>query len=298
MRIIFLLIIFSVSTFAQNAGLNGLSFLKVGASAKSIGTSDIGLLSDDISSVYYNPAAVNLQKNSSVMFTHQAWIQDVSSEVINAGFSFWDMPFTLGVNTTKVKGFEVRTIPSDTPDSEFDADFFFASLSTGANIYADFSVGFTIKYLYESMLTDDASGFGYDFGMMYKSILPNMNLGLSLRNLGSMNKLRDEETQLPSDIIVNATYFYRLEDSSFDFKPVVGIQKYLDVDEVHIHAGTSIEYDEVVNLHLGYVSGYESKGLSAGLGFLWKNFTVEYAITPFSYGLGNASTITLLYNFK
>ncbi len=296
-KIFLLLIIVSMVIYSQDAGNNGLSFLKIGASARGIGASDIGMLDSDPSSVFYNPAAINQQETESVLFTHQAWIQDLSSEIINANFSILELPFSFGVNTTKITGFEVRTTPTDIPDTKFDVNYFYGSLSTGFSLFKNLDFGVTIKYLYEGLLSDDASGTGYDLGLMYSDVIENLTVGASIRNLGSMEKLRHESTELPSDFILNATYKLKISNSDFRFLPVVGIQKYLEQDDIHIHAGTEAIYDEQFIVRVGYVTGYESKGLTAGAGFYWAGFNIDYAYTPFSFGIGNASTISLMYTF-
>ena len=296
-RSLVILAIASSLLVGQSAGNSGLSFLKIGASASSIAASDIGLLNSDPASVYYNPASVNLQKSASIMFTHQMWIQDLSSEIVNANFTFWGLPVSVGVNSTRIKGFEIRTKPTSEPDGNFNVNYFYGNLSTGFSIVENLEFGVTIKYLYESLLSDDASGTGYDFGLIYTNAIENLNFGVSVRNLGSMNALRTEKTKLPSDFIVNSTYQLKLENSSLVLLPVLGVQKYFDADNIHIHLGTEVVYDEQFALRVGYATGYEAKGLSAGAGFYWNGFNVDYAFTPFSYGIGNANTFSLAYTF-
>ncbi|MCB9218690.1 MAG: PorV/PorQ family protein [Ignavibacteriales bacterium] len=296
-KIILSVFIFSQLIIAQTAGNSGLSFLKIGNSARSIGLSNIGLLNSDASSVYYNPASLNIDHKTSIMFTHQAWIQDLSSEIVNANFSMLGLPFAVGVNTTSISGFEVRTKPTDTPDAVFNVNYFYGSLSTGFALYENLGFGVTIKYLYESLLSDDASGTGYDLGLVYENIIENLTLGASLRNLGSMEKLRNEKTKLPSDFIINSTYNLSFENSEFSFLPVIGIQKYMEQDEIHFHFGTEAVYDQQFALRVGYVTGYDSKGISAGAGFYWSGFNIDYAFTPFNFGIGNANTITIAYTF-
>ena len=58
-KIILLLLVAAISLMGQDAGNTGLSFLRIGSSARSIATSDIGLLDSDPSSIFYNPAAIN-----------------------------------------------------------------------------------------------------------------------------------------------------------------------------------------------------------------------------------------------
>ncbi len=294
---IFILALFSNLIFAQNAGNSGLSFLKIGPSAKTIAVSDIGYLDGDVSSVYYNPATVGFQNSESVLFTHQSWVQDLSSEILSANFTLWGLPLSIGANTTKIKGFEVRTQPTETPLSTFDVNYFYTNLSTGFGIYNDLYFGFTVKYLYESMYSDDATGIGYDFGLAYKNLIDNLNIGASVRNLGSMNKLRYEKTKLPTDLIINATYNLFIESASLNILPVVGFQNYFDAKINHIHIGSELMYNNQFSLRLGYVSGVESRNISFGAGVCWKGFDIDYAFTPFNYGIGNANTFSLQYNF-
>ncbi len=296
-KIITILILFAITSLAQDAGKTGVSFLKIGPSAKNISVSDIGLLNSDLSSVHYNPAAVNLLESYTIQFTHQAWIQDLSSEIVNANFSLFGLPFAVGVNTTKISDFEVRTKPTEIPDATFNVNYFYGSLATGFTLYDKLDFGFTIKYLYESLLSDDASGTGYDLGLIYSDLIDDLTLGASLRNLGSMDKLRNEKTKLPTDLIINAVYNINLPSASLNFFPVVGVQKYLELDDLHLHVGSDVVYDNQFSIRLGYVTGYEAKGFSAGAGIYWNGFNFDYAFTPFSYGIGNANTISVSYTF-
>ena len=77
-----------------------------------------------------------------------------------------------------------------------------------------------------------------------------------------------------------------------------GFQKYIDTDDTHIHVGGEIFYDNLIALRLGYISGYEAKGLTAGLGVYWQGINFDYAFTPYSYGLGTGHTISLMYTFN
>ena len=166
----------------------------------------------------------------------------------------------VGVNTTKISGFEIRTKPTETPDATFNVNYFYGSLATGFTLYDKLDFGFTIKYLYESLLSDDASGTGYDLGLIYSDLIDDLTVGASIRNLGSMDKLRNEKTKLPTDLIINAVYEIKLESASLNFLPVIGVQKYLELDDLHFHVGSDIMYDNQFSIRLGYVTGFEAKG--------------------------------------
>lgn len=296
-KVFLIFVITSIVLYSQDAGKSGLSFLKIGASARAIAVGDIGQLNGDLSSVFYNPASINFQESASIMFTHQAWIQDLRSEVLNTGFTFWGLPFNVGVNTTKIDGFEARTKPTEQPDATFDVNYFYGSISTGFTLYEKLDFGISVKYLYESLLSDDASGTGYDFGLIFSDVIDDLTIGVSLRNIGSMEKLRLEKTELPSDLIINSTYKLDFKSASLNVNPVIGIQKFLDSDDIHLHVGAETIYKELFSIRLGYFTGYDSKGFAVGAGVFWSGFNIDYAFVPFSFGIGNANTISLKYTF-
>ncbi len=287
----------SGAMFAQSAGSSGLSFLKNGFNARNIAMGDLGVATaNDVSALFYNPAILADYQSPQLTFTHNQWIQDVSSEVFGASFQMLGLPFALGVNTTSISDIEVRTKPGEA-QSTFNAHYFYGSLSTGFYITDNISTGFTAKYLYEGLFSDDATGWGFDFGLKYKNVIEGLDLGASYSNIGSMNKLRNEETELPTDLRVGAAYNFGLSEIQSDVVVTGGIQKYTQTDDTHIHVGAEIFYNEIIALRGGYMSGYDSKGLTAGLGLLWNSINFDYAFVPFDYGLGDSHIISLMYTF-
>lgn len=294
--VIFLLI--TSITFGQSAGNTGMSFLKIGFGARHLALSDFGIVgSNDITSYNYNPALISNFENSQIIFTHNQWIQDLSSNMFGASFELFSLPFALTVNSTSIKDIEVRTRPGEV-QSTFNANYMYIGLTTGFRVYENLSAGLTFRYVYENLFSDESSGILFDFGLHYLDIIKNLDLGFSLRNLGSVDALRNEETQLPTDLRIGASYKISAESISTDFTLLGGYQKYTPVDASHIHLGGEAFYDEVVAVRLGYMTGYESKGLTAGLGLHWNGINFDYAFTPFDYNLGNSHTISLMYTFN
>ncbi len=298
MKKILLIFLFSAAfILPQSAGNTGLSFLKYGFGARNISMGDAGTaLSNDLTALFYNPAKLALTERSEVLFMHNEWIQDVRSEVIGAKTTIWGLPFALGFNVTSVDGIEFREIPGE-PVTTFDANYFFGSLSTGFFVTDEISMGASIKYLYEGLLNDEASGFGFDFGVNY--LLPYKGLTASavLKNIGSMNELRNESTKLPAEVRIGTAYTYSLEDAKFDFTGGVEFQKYLDTEDNHLNFGGEILYNKLIAARAGYQSGYESRGFTAGVGLMWGNLKFDYAFLPFSLGLGNANLFSLQFKF-
>lgn len=296
-KILLFITISSVTILAQSAGNTGLSFLKYGFGARNIAMGDAGAaLSNDLTGLFYNPAKLALTEKSEVLFMHNEWIQDVSSEVIGAKTELWGIPFALGFNVTSIGGIELREIPGEAI-SKFDANYFYGSLSTGFFVVDDLSFGASFKYLYEGLLSDEATGFGFDFGLNY--LLPYKGLTASavVKNIGSMNALRNEETKLPTELRIGTAYTFSLTDSKFDFTGGVEYQKYLDNDDNHFNLGGEILFNKLIAARAGYQTGYESRGFTAGIGLMWGNLKFDYAFLPFSYGLGNANLFSLQFKF-
>lgn len=289
--IVFVLISFTTLS-AQNAGSAGLSFLKLGFGARNIAMGDAGnALSEDVTALFYNPAKLAIDPKSEIIFMHNQWVQDLSSEVFGARTVIWGIPIALGANITSIDEIEVRTKPGE-PEAKFNANYFFGSLSTGFKIVDEIYFGVTAKYLYEGLYQDDATGLGFDFGLSYITPIENLTASVVLKNLGSMNQLRYQKTVLPTEFRVGAMYFYEVS-SSIDVYTAAELQKYKSEDNAHFNLGLEGVYDKTIAVRAGYQTGYETRGLTYGFGLAWGSFKFDYAYTPFSLGIGNANIFSI-----
>lgn len=297
-KIVIIFLLITSVTFGQSAGNAGMSFLKIGFGARHLAMSDFGIVgTNEITSFNYNPALISKFESSQIVFAHNQWMQDLSSNMIGASFELFSLPFALTINNTSIKDIEVRTMPGEV-QSTFNANYMYIGISTGFKVYENLAAGLTLRYVYENLFSDESSGILFDFGLHYFDLIKNLDLGFSLRNLGSVDVLRTEETQLPTDLRFGAAYKISAESINTEFTVLGGYQNYTPVNDSHIHLGGEAYYDEVVAVRLGYMTGYESKGLTAGLGLQWKGVNFDYAYTPFDFNLGNSHTISLMYTFN
>ena len=291
------IILLSSLSLAQSAGNSGLAFLKFGFGARNIAMGDAGsTASNDLSAMYYNPSRLVSLVGNEVMFMHNEWIQDVRSEVGGIKWNMFSLPFAVGFNVTTVSDIEVRDKPGD-PVSKFNANYFFGSLSSGFTVVEDLDFGATIKYLYEGILNDESTGFGFDFGINYLTPVKGLTASAVIKNIGSMNKLRIEKTKLPSELRFGGVYNFGLETAKLAFILATEFQKYLDTDDIHINGGGEIIYNQTFAARVGYQSGYESRDFTGGVGIMWGNFRLDYAYMPFSLGLGNANLFSVQFKF-
>jgi len=231
-----------------------------------------------------------------VMFMHNEWIQDVRSEVGGIKWGMLNLPWAVGFNVTTVSDIEVREKPGE-PISKFNANYFFGSLSSGFSIIEDLDFGATFKYLYEGLLKDESTGYGFDFGLNYLTPVKGLTASAVIKNIGSMSELRIEKTKLPSELRFGGAYNFGLETSKLDFIIAAEFQKYLYTDDIHVNSGGEIVYDKTFALRVGYQSGYEARDFTGGIGIMWNNLRFDYAYMPFSLGLGNANLFSIQFKF-
>lgn len=293
---IFLIIISAIS-LAQSAGNSGLSFLKFGFGARNIAMGDAGTVaSNDLSALFYNPSRLVSTELNEVMFMHNEWIQDIRSEIGGIKWNMFNLPWAVGFNVTSVNDIEVRERPGQ-PISKFNANYFFASLSTGFKVIDDLDFGTTVKYLYEGLLSDESAGYGFDFGLNYFTPVRGLTASTVIRNVGSMSELRVEKTKLPSEVRIGGAYNFELETSKLGFTIAGEFQKYFDTDDIHFLAGGEAVYNDTFAARLGYQSGYEARTFTGGVGIMWGNLRFDYAYMPFSLGLGNANLFSIQFKF-
>jgi len=279
--------------FAQSAGETGYSFLKIGTGAKemSIGTSTTSRLNSTFS-LNYNPALITDFNFTSFGFSHNEWIEDLRNESIIANSFLFNIPFFISINSTNISNIEIRTVPGE-PEGVFDAHYFSFGFGSGFRITSRISVGVQAKYLYENIYVDESNGFAFDVGLSYKKFLDFLDAGLSLRNLGKTDKLKEQETKLPTEFRFGFNYANLIQSNEFQFYPSFEIQKFIRTDEVNFLFGLSIEFKKLLSFSGGYKIGTGLNNFSFGIGINYRMFQIDYALLPFTKSFGNANIISI-----
>jgi hypothetical protein len=176
----------SADIFAKT-GTAGLQFLKLGIDARAIGMAEAyTAVTDDISSVYWNPAGLAIKPNNQVMFSHTQYVAGIMHEYI-AYSMYTDLgTFAFSGSALHMAAMDVHTEEQfEIPTGEkFYAGDFSAGISY-ANMFTDkFSFGFTAKYLRENLDEYSVNGYAVDMGSLYNTGFRNVTIGMSLRNFG------------------------------------------------------------------------------------------------------------------
>jgi len=287
----------TATMFAQTEVKSGMSFLKIGFGARNIALGDVGVISASNSTASaYNPALLTMNDNSQITLSHNSWMTDVRSEMLATKFYMFGLPFAAYINSATIDNIELRRKPGEALGT-FNVNYFAAALSSAFNLNKSISVGGTVKFLYQGIYADEATGWAADFGAVYKNIISNLNLTFAVRNIGSMNQLRNDATKLPASVSAGAGYFIPHPAENFTVQLFSALRKYFDDNSFHIHSGAEIGFKNFVFLRAGYLTGYDARSYSVGLGLNWRGFNFDYAFAPFSYTLGNSNIISVKYTF-
>ena len=272
---VLILLVFSPTLFAETSGL---AILDMPTSAKSAST--MGVFSSEpgnAMNLFENPVGICCDATN-INFTNNFWFADVNQSILTFGKSSKYGTFGAGLNFVNSPGIEVRSRPTDEPEGEIEAHYIIAALGYSRRLISNISMGVNVKYLYESLYTESASGFAMDVAAMWK-MPSNMNLSLGLHNLGSMSKLKDESTQLPASLEIGLVR-PKLFDDDGSFNGALGI--YFDhnlIDDVtEIKVGGEVSIYEKLYLRSGYSIQKEFNDMSFGAGFNVNKFKLDFAM--------------------
>ena len=280
------------SLAAQEAG-TGLSFLKLGVGARSIAMGEAyTAITTDHSSIFYNPASLRFAKSHELQLMHKEWIAETSSEYLGASVMGENFSYGFSALNTSVGEIEVRTKPGPA-EGTFSAQNFALGLTVSFSVDEHLAIGLTGKFLYEKIFVDEASGYGFDIGGSYR-YSNDLMFGASILNIGSMNVLRNQATELPTTVRVGAAYNY-LEFDNIFLVGAADIVKTLKDNQTHFNAGVEAKYDQLLSLRAGYKTGYSNTSFTAGFGVIYGIIKLDYAFVPFSEGFNSSHTFSISF---
>jgi len=297
-------------------GTAALQFLKLGVDARAIGMGEAyTAVTDDISSVFWNPAGLAPATSNQVFFSHTNWPADIMHEFVAASI-------TSGISTLAIYGSALHMDDMDVTEEEpfgptgekFTASNFAAGFAYAKQFTSKFSAGGGAKYLRENLHEYSVNSFSFDLGSMYNTGWRNVKIGMALRNFGPDVKYKVDEDgdgsydEDPYDLLDNDGDGQidedRLElESKIPMSFSLGIcGDLLRSDMSHLIA--SLQLDNVIDrmetwnlgaeykfgmisFRSGYQFNYDEQGYSAGLGFKVPTriaiFDIDYAYTSMGY---------------
>ena len=311
--IIVLLVLLTAELKAQDTG-SGLDFLNIGPSTRILSLGEATTATPTGSSaIYTNPALLVWEDRSSADASYTLWIADVANQSATVNLPKNNYTLAFGVYNSRSGGFEARDNPGDAAGT-FSIGYLSLAAATAYKI-GPVSFGITGQFIREEVFQFRANGFAVSAGTVLNLMNERVRLGAAIQNLGEMDDLNNESTQLPSnfrfglmaDLIefvtpgvndlpvllsIHADYTKAIND--LPRSDYAGSDD--DGDDFFVVA-MSAKFSELFYLQSGYKFGPTERPFSIGAGIDVAPITVNYAFVPFSTGFGNVHSIGIQYYF-
>lgn len=335
MKKIILVFIFSSFSLIKageitKVGTSAAQFLKigVGARATAMGESFVAV-SNDASSIFWNPAGIASIKRNEVLLTHTNWIADMSYDFAGIAIPSEMGTFALFAIALNMGEMEVRTEYEQEGTGElFDAADLALGVSFAKFFTERFSFGINAKYIQQQIWQETAETFAIDVGVIYNTELENLRLGMTLSNFGGKMRMfgkdllhfHDKDPNIEGN---NSQIISAWNTEEFDLPIVFRIGMAYDmINNISqritfaVDGLTPNDYSEYLNLGLEYGyremiflrGGYKGIGVldsevgfSVGGGVNYSfdqslKLQIDYAYTDFGR-LENAQRISLALSF-
>jgi long-subunit fatty acid transport protein len=281
---------------------SGAAFLKISPGAKPSGMGGAySALSGDINCLYYNPAGIASITKSQIGAMHTEWVDDIRYDFAAGAFNLREG--VLGVSATLLTMGEIegrganREVTGNFTAYDFAVQFSYAKSLNNNN-----TAGGSLKFIRQSIDDEIANGVAVDIGLQRK-VTGNLNLGISVRNLGPKMKFISEGYNLPLTFVSGVGLNLGGITIAFD-------ANYEVIDEnLKFSLGTEYVPMQFLSLRGGYFLNavkssvdddsdmFDPKnGLGGGLGLNILDYNLDYAVVPYSE-LGTTQRISFQIGF-
>lgn len=298
-----LLVLMLATCVPVRAQDTGMSFLRMGTFAEHAGLGDTyASYVGGAASLYGNPAGLAVQGQNSGALSYQSWIAATSIYSAAARFRAGERG-GVGLSVAVFDGGDLEARDRPGPGEPFAAQFLAASAGYARQLGV-LRAGVVGKILSERIYTDNASGYAFDVGLQASFFEEYLMLGASLHNLGSMQELGAEATELPMMIRIGAAgYPLRIYsgddgDPTFRFFLTPELVVFPNDDVQQLRVGVGAEISDLLSVRTGYISGDDVRKFTFGAGVFYAGFQFDYAFLPLEEGFGGPShMLTLTYGW-
>ncbi|MDZ7723947.1 MAG: PorV/PorQ family protein [candidate division KSB1 bacterium] len=287
----------------QRAGTSAMTYLKIGVGARAVSMGGAFVaMSNDASSLYWNPAGLVQVNSNEIMVSHTDWLLDVDSEYLGYVHQV-NSNIALGafVGYLHLADMPVTTEYHPYGNGEY---FSYYDMMTGLGVSIRmtdrFSFGISGKYVREQLDDLVMDGILFDFGTYYWTGYKTLRLAACMRNFG--NDLRPAGSYERREKIGTSESSYE----AFSPPTIFSLGVAMDVYSVGEHTFTGsfqmdhpmddaenyvigVEYQafEHFNLRSGYLSNSDSNNWTFGAGFrvtvFGKTAKIDYSYADYTY---------------
>ncbi len=304
----------------NSAGTSGADFLKIGVAARPGGMGETyTAVAEDVYALHWNPAGLVSVKGKEIFTTYTRWFENTNYGLISYAQSL-KRDRTIGGSLVLLSSGGIkRTVIDDSSSLGYREEGSFGVHDMAFTIgYAQrlpidllwsvksfstwnlerLDLGGALKIIQRKLDNVSATAFALDIGLKYRIPLnrfPLTDVGLVFQNMGTSIKFDKDDDPLPFMVKLGMVSKIRKGGAHLF---VGGIDfNFPQREEIKMNLGFEYSYKNMYAGRLGYKYNYDTAGLTAGLGFCYENYQIDY-----SFGLdeilGDIHRITLGYRFK
>ncbi len=293
--LIILILIYASPICYSAGGLSSFEFMLLGPGSRASGMGEaFTALGGDAGAPYFNPASGCFIDRTEFQLTHLIYLQDFTMDQFSVASKLGEYHYGINLQLGKISDFARRSdYPSAEPLGYFSEHNFVASFLASYPVSPEILIGGAFKYAYEKLDLESAGAIAFDLGSIYK-LTPEINVGLSIRNLGTKPKFANIAYDLPRELRVGVSYTV-LNNSAFNGSSVaadVVFPKWGN-GKTKLDIGAEYDYTNMFFARAGYQFGYDSKSFSIGGGINYQKFSFDYSFVPFSNELSNSHRFSL-----
>ncbi len=271
----------------DRVGQTGWQFLHLPTTARTAAMADVknGLINNDVTAIFNNPANMTEIENLDASFTQINYIADISYMTAavaknfgswgNFGLFFANLDIGEMVRTQNVFDTGLGITERSGDLGTFSAGDIMIGLSYARSITDRLSIGGNISYIEEKLDETEVKNWNTDFGIYYRTGFKSLRLSMVARNFG------------PDTEFTGFTELYGLPQSvrmPIDFRLGIGFDPIESTEDmphrlstylegVHpndgperVHAAVEYTFLDVFSLRGGYKFNYDEQGLTFGGG--------------------------------
>jgi hypothetical protein len=313
-------------------GTTAANFLSVGIGPRAISMGGAySSISNDASSIYWNPAGIAYSDQFQAIFTYDALFAGINLDyfglILPAGAIG---NFAVSVTAVNFGSMQVTTEnqPEGTGESFTPGSYAFG-ISYARTITEDFIVGATAKLVTENIYHSNAMGVAFDIGTIFNTPFYGVRFASSITNFGTKMQMSGndllirynvDQTRAGSNNTVDANVatdqfdlplrlqigmskdFLFMENQRFTLA-IDGIVPNNNNESVNVGGELSL-FDDMLSLRGGYKSLFlvdSQEGLTLGVGVKYKragyiDIGIDYSWQKFKY-LGDVSSLGIILKF-
>jgi hypothetical protein len=176
------------ATAQTNTGTTIGQFMLIEPDARIAGMGNAGVtMYEGLRAVYYNPASIGRVKNFQAVFSHSAWIADITYDWVGVAIPLGRFGTAYSTVTALNSGeMDVRTVDQPLGTGErFRVSDVAIALGYGRQVSPRFAAGGQVNFAQETIWHTSATAVSFNIGTFYRVSENGLRIGSSLSNFGT-----------------------------------------------------------------------------------------------------------------